>query len=211
MLFFFSHAFLRSWFDILVSQAQRNNTNPSRTWWLNSTAVTILQGRSCGKIARRQDDKKLNTSHSYYFFNMKKKNEKVVLFKFKTPIMKSPLSHFTPRNAPFLQRERRFHIFLTRNEMAGERKGSFFFQGTPGNRSSGDEVGPVAQRIRARGYEPRCRGFESLLAHNRPKRVSLWGQENHDRDSGPKAMELGRGSFAEMEWPFIYYLSYIYF
>lgn len=31
-------------------------------------------------------------------------------------------------------------------------------------------VGPVAQRIRARGYEPRCRGFESLLAHNRPKR-----------------------------------------
>nr|AAA84688.1 unknown [Nicotiana tabacum]CAA26286.2 hypothetical protein [Nicotiana tabacum] len=31
-------------------------------------------------------------------------------------------------------------------------------------------MGPVAQRIRARGYEPRCRGFESLLAHNRPKR-----------------------------------------
>jgi hypothetical protein len=27
------------------------------------------------------------------------------------------------------------------------------------------EAGPVAQRIRARGYEPRCRGFESLLAH----------------------------------------------
>ncbi|GFP97633.1 hypothetical protein PHJA_001907400, partial [Phtheirospermum japonicum] len=45
-----------------------------------------------------------------------------------------------------------------------------FFEGTPGNRSSGDEVGPVAQRIRARGYEPRCRGFESFLAHNRPKR-----------------------------------------
>ncbi|GFQ00193.1 hypothetical protein PHJA_002163300 [Phtheirospermum japonicum] len=40
--------------------------------------------------------------------------------------------------------------------MAGERKGSFF-EGTPGNRSSGDGVGPVAQRIRARGYEPRCR------------------------------------------------------
>ena len=31
-------------------------------------------------------------------------------------------------------------------------------------------MGPVAQRIRARGYEPRCRGFESLLAHNRPQR-----------------------------------------
>ncbi|KAF3638516.1 cyclic nucleotide-gated ion channel 16 family protein, partial [Capsicum annuum] len=45
-----------------------------------------------------------------------------------------------------------------------------FFEGTAGNRSSGDGVGPVAQRIRARGYEPRCRGFESLLAHNRPKR-----------------------------------------
>ncbi|GMN25874.1 hypothetical protein TIFTF001_045999, partial [Ficus carica] len=27
-------------------------------------------------------------------------------------------------------------------------------EGTPGNRSSGDGVGPVAQRIRARGYEP---------------------------------------------------------
>ncbi|MBA0746586.1 hypothetical protein Gogos_009092, partial [Gossypium gossypioides] len=42
--------------------------------------------------------------------------------------------------------------------------------GTPGNRSSGDEAEPVAQRIRARGYEPQCRGFKSLLAHNRPKR-----------------------------------------
>ena len=53
--------------------------------------------------------------------------------------------------------------------MAGERKGSFLID-TPGNRSSGDGVGPVAQRIRARGYELRCRGFESLLAHNRPQR-----------------------------------------
>ncbi|KAL3502593.1 hypothetical protein ACH5RR_037042, partial [Cinchona calisaya] len=26
------------------------------------------------------------------------------------------------------------------------------------NRSDGDEVGPVAQRIRAHGYEPQCRG-----------------------------------------------------
>ena len=48
-----------------------------------------------------------------------------------------------------------------------------FFKGIPGNKSSGDGVGPVAQRIRARGYEPRCRGFESLLAHNRPKREGL--------------------------------------
>ncbi|KAL7234693.1 hypothetical protein ACSBR1_018192 [Camellia fascicularis] len=45
-----------------------------------------------------------------------------------------------------------------------------FFEGTSGNRSSRDGVGPVARRIRARGYEPQCRGFESLLAHNRPKR-----------------------------------------
>ncbi|KAG6500621.1 hypothetical protein ZIOFF_040469 [Zingiber officinale] len=44
----------------------------------------------------------------------------------------------------------------------------FLFEGTPGNISSGDGVGPVAQRIRAHGYEPRCRGFESLLAHNLP-------------------------------------------
>ncbi|MBA0785971.1 hypothetical protein Gotri_027180, partial [Gossypium trilobum] len=43
-------------------------------------------------------------------------------------------------------------------------------KGTPRNRSNGDEVGPIAQKIRARGYEPRCREFESLLAHNRPKR-----------------------------------------
>ncbi|MBA0755605.1 hypothetical protein Gogos_020968 [Gossypium gossypioides] len=31
-------------------------------------------------------------------------------------------------------------------------------------------MGLVAQRIRAHGYEPRCRGFESLLGHNQPKR-----------------------------------------
>uniref|UniRef100_A0A2K1X495 Uncharacterized protein n=1 Tax=Populus trichocarpa TaxID=3694 RepID=A0A2K1X495_POPTR len=47
-------------------------------------------------------------------------------------------------------------------------------------RSSGDEVGPVAQRIRARGYEPWCQGFESLLAHNRPKR------------EGPFPLEVGK-------------------
>ena len=40
------------------------------------------------------------------------------------------------------------------------------------------EAGPVAQGIRARGYEPRCRGFESLLARNQSqssskKKVSL--------------------------------------
>ncbi|KAL8250177.1 hypothetical protein R6Q59_033870 [Mikania micrantha] len=38
------------------------------------------------------------------------------------------------------------------------------------NRSNGDTVRLVAQRIIACGYKPRCRDFESLLAHNRPKR-----------------------------------------
>ena len=35
--------------------------------------------------------------------------------------------------------------------------------------------GPVAQGIRARGYEPRCRGFKSLLARNQssPDEISL--------------------------------------
>ncbi|GFQ08764.1 hypothetical protein PHJA_003020400 [Phtheirospermum japonicum] len=60
--------------------------------------------------------------------------------------------------------------------MAGERKGSFF-EGTPGNRSSGDGVGPVAQRIRARGYEPRCRGSNpsSPTTGQKGKYLSLWG------------------------------------
>ncbi|KAM3236633.1 hypothetical protein P3L10_016670 [Capsicum annuum] len=38
------------------------------------------------------------------------------------------------------------------------------------NRSSGDKMWIVAQRIKERGSKPRCQGFESLLAHNRPKR-----------------------------------------
>ncbi|KAL3513274.1 hypothetical protein ACH5RR_025991, partial [Cinchona calisaya] len=41
--------------------------------------------------------------------------------------------------------------------------------GTPVNRSNGDKVGLVAQRIRTRGYEPQCLGLESLLAHNQPE------------------------------------------
>ena len=46
-------------------------------------------------------------------------------------------------------------------EMGKERKGCL---GVPRTNPVG--TGPVAQRIRARGYEPRCRGFKSLLAHN---------------------------------------------
>jgi hypothetical protein len=32
------------------------------------------------------------------------------------------------------------------------------------------------------------------------------GEENHDRDSGQKAMELKCGSFVEMEWPYFFFL-----
>lgn len=87
-------------------------------------------------------------------------------------------------------------------------RGKVPWGGTPGNRSSGDGVGPVAQRIRARGYEPRCRGFESLLAHNRPrgKGTSPLGVGKY-RDSGPKAMELGCGSFVEIECFFLFLVN----
>lgn len=90
------------------------------------------------------------------------KNQKVVLFK--TPIMTSlpPTSHLGT------YRSYRDKCAFT-SKWLGRGKVPFF-EGTPGNRSSRDGVGPVAQRIRVRGYEPRCRGFESLLAHNRPKR-----------------------------------------
>lgn len=79
-----------------------------------------------------------------------------------------------------------------------------FFEGTPGNRYSEDGVGPVAQRIRARGYEPRCRGFESLLAQ--PSLLGrsfplLWGLKIWIRIA---ATELGCGSFVEIEWPFLF-------
>ena len=36
------------------------------------------------------------------------------------------------------------------------------------------------------------------------KDLSLWGSENHDRDSGRKAMELGCGSFVEMALLFLF-------
>lgn len=54
-----------------------------------------------------------------------------------------------------------------------EERNPFLFGVTPGNAV---ETGPVAQRIRARGYEPRCRGFESLLAHpERGQKGGLFG------------------------------------
>ena len=96
--------------------------------------------------------------------------------------------------------------------MAGESKGSFF-EGTPGNRSSGDGVGPVAQRIRARGYEPRCRGFESLLAHNRPKRPNKGrafpsgGRKIMIGIADQKLWNLGVGLLSKWNGLFIYYFS----
>ena len=76
----------------------------------------------------------------------------------------SPTSHLRTHCS---YRERRFPIFLTRNEMAEEKKVPF--GGYPREEIQWRRGGPVAQRIRARGYEPRCRGFESLLAHSLPK------------------------------------------
>lgn len=102
------------------------------------------------------------------------KNQKVVLFK--TPIQLwhpfSPTSHLgTHPSYRLIEINALSHLlnpkWLGRGKVP-------VFEGTPGNRSSGDGVGPVAQRIRARGYEPRCRGFESLLAHNRPKKGRIF-------------------------------------
>ncbi|KAG2241184.1 hypothetical protein Bca4012_052315 [Brassica carinata] len=71
------------------------------------------------------------------------------------------------------------------------------------DRSSGDGVGLVAQRIRARGYEPRCRGFESLLAHNRSKREGPFPPGGRKIMLGIADSKLwnlvGDGSFVEIE------------
>ena len=73
-------------------------------------------------------------------------NAKVVLLK--TSIRTSlPLYTTEPAFLSILEdlEERRFPFFLTltRNHMAEER---FLFEGAPGNRSSADGVGPVAQK-----------------------------------------------------------------
>lgn len=80
-------------------------------------------------------------------------------------------------------------------------------------------MGLVAQRIRARGYEPRCRGFESLLAHNRPKREGPFPPGGRKIMLGiaiadSKLWNFGDGSFVEIEWSgLLFYLNldiYIY-
>ncbi|KAL2240764.1 UNVERIFIED_CONTAM: hypothetical protein Sindi_0717600, partial [Sesamum indicum] len=106
--------------------------------------------------------------------------------------MTSLLSHFIPRNAPFLI-EINALSHLLNPKWLGRGKVPFF-EGTPGNRSSGDGVGPVAQRIRARGYEPRCRGVRippRPTTGPKGKYLSLWGRKIMIGISGPKAMELG--------------------
>lgn len=83
-----------------------------------------------------------------------------------------------------------------------------FFEDTPGNRSSGGGVGPVAQRIRARGYEPRCRGFESLLAHNRPQRdgpFPFGGRKIMIGRADPKLWNLGLVLLSKWNGPYFFF------
>lgn len=73
-------------------------------------------------------------------------------------------------------------------------------------------MGPVAQRIRARGYEPRCRGFESLLAHNRPQRdgpFPFGGRKIMIGVADPKLWNLGVGLLSKWNGPY-FFLRYFY-
>lgn len=86
------------------------------------------------------------------------------------------------------------------------------------------ETGPVAQRIRARGYEPRCRGFKSLLAQNSSLRlrVSLVVLETTNSKMTTAALELLRelripiAKFIVKLWNFsirvcgLYYYLFLY-
>lgn len=73
-------------------------------------------------------------------------------------------------------------------------------------------MGPVAQRIRARGYEPRCRGFESLLAHNRPQREGPFPFGSRKIMIGiadPKLWNLGVGLLSKWNGPYFFLLRAI--
>lgn len=73
-------------------------------------------------------------------------------------------------------------------------------------------MGPVAQRIRARGYEPRCRGFESLLAHNRPQRdgpFPFGGRKIMIGIADPKLWNLGVGLLSKWNGP--YFIFKVFF
>ncbi|THG14067.1 hypothetical protein TEA_017317 [Camellia sinensis var. sinensis] len=72
--------------------------------------------------------------------------------------------------------------------MAEER---FLFEGTPGNRSSGDGAGPVAQRIRARGYEPRCTWLRTTVSGVRIPPRPQPAQKGRTFPSGGKKIMIG--------------------
>ena len=82
----------------------------------------------------------------------------------------------TSERTIFIERRALSHLLNPKWNGWGE-EGSFW--GYPREEIKWRRGGPVAQRIRARGYEPRCRGFESLLAHSLPMGegplLSLWG------------------------------------
>lgn len=121
----------------------------------------------------------------------------------------SPTSHLGMHRSYSYRVERNALSHLRNPKWLGRGKVPFF-EDTPGNRSSGGGVGPVAQRIRARGYEPRCRGFESLLAHNRPQREGpfpfgsrkiMIGIEN------PKLWNLGVGLLSKWNGPYFFFIT----
>lgn len=74
-------------------------------------------------------------------------------------------------------------------------------------------MGPVAQRIRARGYEPRCRGFESLLAHNRPQREGPFPFGSRKIMMGiadPKLWNLGVGLLSKWSGSYFFLHFFVY-
>lgn len=88
-----------------------------------------------------------------------------------------------------------------------------FFEDTPGSIYSGGGVGPVAQRIRARGYEPRCRGFESLLAQNRPRREGPFPFGSRKIMIGIaelKLWNLGVGLLSKWNGPYLFFIITCY-
>jgi hypothetical protein len=83
--------------------------------------------------------------------------------------------------------------------MAEEKKVPF--GGVSPGRDPIEKGWPIAQRIRARGYEPRCWGFESLLIDSLPKGKDLYflpkGRKIMIRIADIKLLKLG------MLFPFV--------
>ena len=122
------------------------------------------------------------------FFNST--NEKVILFK--TPILKSNLSHFTPRKAQFSYRER----------------GTFTSYSA---KISGERVGSSEEHIQWRqggacSSEDQSTWLRTTVSGVRiPPRPHKKGEDfldkkiNQDRANGSKAMELSYRYFLEMK------------